>query len=259
MFCNDESRKYFHMLIVMYNMKYIGLSLFIIGLTLLGISYTMEPYINEQQYTEKYMSIDRESLGREASFEQFHSLRESYLTNKYKIEDYGYTFVILGLFISASVWKGWRSFRAPKNKWAVVLCGLTAALTTVAAYVGRLFLEFNRGSYPHWADSLGIPLMGVPVMALLLLGWVGINLLGIKNNYVNGANISRMGLKKLNVWYMVLAILIMAITLLCVIDGDFLLIGPGILWLYFYVAILAGRKAANQALHTDSLPLAGER
>jgi len=240
-------------------MKNISIFSFVLGVLLLLISLTIEPYTNEIEYNQKYLAIDRESLGSDAALNKFYSLREMYLTNKYTLEDYGYTFTILGIFLTAFMWKGWKNFNAPKNKLTVVMCGLVAVLTTVLAFVGGLYLESFRGSYPHWADSLGIPLMGVPVMLLVLIGWLAINLLGINNNYINGANISQMGINKLNIWYSVLAILTLGITLLCVITGDFWFVGPGILWLYFYLAILAGRKAANQAPHADSLPLAGER
>ena len=108
-------------------MKYAGLLILFFGLSALGYSFSMEPYTNGAEYNEKYMAIDRENIGRTESFEAFYELRDSYLTNKYMLMDYGITFISLGLFLSIILWKGWRKFRSPNKNWKIALIGTVAA------------------------------------------------------------------------------------------------------------------------------------
>ena len=58
----------------------------------------------------------------------------------------------------------------------LLLLGLVLPVLSVAGYVFDLLQGFNRGEFPHWADSLGIPLMSVPIMLLLPLVWAGAHL-----------------------------------------------------------------------------------
>jgi hypothetical protein len=227
-------------------MKNIGYYIALFGLLIFAYSFVLDAYTNAEEYNEAYLSIDREALGREASFEAFHKLREKYLTNKFRYQDYGITFISLGLFLIIVGRKGWANISSPSAKWKTLLLGFGAALLTAAGYVGDLFLEFSRGSYPHWADSLGIPLAGMPIMLIILFFWAAFNMIGL-GKYAPSASISNMGIHNINWWYGILSLLTALITLLCIYDGFFWLVFPGLLWLYFYLSVMAGRKAANKA------------
>jgi hypothetical protein len=238
-------------------MKNTGFLLILVGLALLSYSFSMEPYSNEEEFYKLYMAIDREVLGREKSSETFHSLRDTYLTNKYRFMDYGITLASLGLFLCLFFWNGWNRFKAPDRNWKIALIGFGAAFCTTAAYVGDLFTEFFRGSYPHWADSLGIPLSGIPVLGAIFLVWATVNVIGMNGKFIANASISKMVLKKLNIWYTLLSVVTVLIAITFVLEGYFWLFIPSVLWLYFYLAILAGRNAANNTLNTDAASGAG--
>jgi hypothetical protein len=231
-------------------MKNIGYCMALLGLLIFAYSFALDAYTDAEAYNEAYLSIDREELGREASFEAFHKLRQEYLTNKFRYQDYGITFVSLGLFLIIVGRKGWSNVSSPNAKWKTVLLGFGAALLTTVGYVGNLFLEFFRGSFPHWADSLGIPLAGLPIMVIIFVSWAAVNMIGL-GKYAPSAPISNMGIRNINWWYGILSLLTALITLLCVCDGFFWLVLPGLLWLYFYLSVMAGRKAANNANPAD--------
>ncbi|MFK5895118.1 MAG: hypothetical protein QM504_18040 [Pseudomonadota bacterium] len=179
-------------------------------------------------------------------------MRDKYLTNKYRYQDYGVTFIILGVFIAVLMRSGWSGFSAPNAKWKISLLGYSAGILTGAGYIGDLFLESFRGSYPHWADSLGIPLMGVPIITFIFIGWAAIHMLGMSGKFESGVTISNMGLNGLNLWFSFVAVITALIVSLCIYDGFFWFVTPGLLWLYFYLSILAGRKIANKKLNKDA-------
>ena len=79
-------------------------------------------YTNEDAYQEKYRSIDWQKTGSRAASDQFFSLRQEYLSNKYKIQDYGVTFLILGLAAFA-IFKNGTPLRTPSSRPMVVLLG----------------------------------------------------------------------------------------------------------------------------------------
>lgn len=219
-------------------MRLLGAVLIILGLLLYGYSTLLEPYTNKQEYEEKYFSLSPEN-----NSEKFFELRDAYLTAKYKLENYGFTSVVVGGFIIFFFYSGWGGFRIPRNKGAIMLIGLFAVIITVMAYMVDLFLEMSRNSYPHWGDSLGIPLAAVPVMFLFLLGWFALNLLGMRGAFKTGALVKELRFASINYWYAIILFLTLFQTLISLYEGDFGSVAAGSLWAYFFLSILVGRRA----------------
>jgi hypothetical protein len=225
---------------------------FVILISLMSIAYsfTVSAYIDEVEYTEKYMALDWEVLGSRNASDKFYELRSEYLTHKYSIQDYGLTFLLLGLG-GLFLFKYGKFISTPSTKARISAIGFSAAILTTAAFVGDLFLEFYRGAFPWWADSLGIPLMGVPVMAVIFIAWAALNLLALSGSFTSGAAIDLSDFRGSNYFYLLLILATILVLLLCIVDGFFWLVIPGMLWLYFYMSLWAGRKAANQSFNSD--------
>lgn len=213
-----------------------GIIILIIGIGLIIKSTLYQRYTNEKAYQDKYMEL----TGEEGDSEKFYKLREEYLTPKFDFENYGITSIILGLGILTISLIGLNRLRTPSKKIWIVIIGIIAALITNVGYVGDLFLEMSRDSYPHWADSLGIPLMGVPFLIIISLGWVGLNLIGIKGDFKTGVLIFPIRHDNLNLWYTIILALTIIITLWTILDGYFWQVVSGFLWIYFYLSILIG-------------------
>ena len=215
---------------------------FIVLVSLLSISYslTTPAYTNKVEYEEKYIAIDWQKVGSRVASDRFYELRDEYISNKYKIQDYGFTLLILGT-ASLIIFRKEKPTNTPSSKTKIALIGFSAALLTTAGYVGDLFLEFYRGSYPWWADSLGIPLMGAPILAFIFTGWAAINLLAMNGKFKAGTAISFCQIKGTNYFYLILLVVTALITLLCAIEAYFWMVLPGLFWLYFYVSLWAGR------------------
>jgi hypothetical protein len=213
-----------------------GIIILIIGIGLIIKSTLYQRYTNEKAYQDKYMEL----TGEEGDSEKFYKLREEYLTPKFDFENYGVTSIIFGLGILTISLIGLNRLRTPSKKIWIVIIGIIAALITNVGYVGDLFLEMSRDSYPRWADSLGIPLMGVPFLIFISLGWVGLNLIGIKGDFKTGVLIFPIRYDNLNLWYAIILALTIIITVWTIKDGYFWQVVSGFLWIYFYLSILIG-------------------
>jgi len=212
----------------------------VIGLVIFGYSLFLEPYTNEDEFNTKYMEITGDDRS-----EQFFELRNEYLTIKYPLADYGLTITFIGLIAIFVFYKGWSEFKTVTSKGLIIGLGILATLTTTILYVADLFNEMARDSAPHWADSIGIPLMSVPPMLIFLLIWGGLNLIGLRGGFKTGVPVSSLRFRQINYWYLIISILTSIIIILMIIDGYFWMIVPGFLWLYFYISILLGRQASR--------------
>lgn len=205
----------------------------------IGYSLTLNPYTNEDEYEAKYFALE----GSDRT-EKFHELRKTYLTGKYELENYGLTLIIAGAYILILMFRGWNSFKIPDSKITITIIGLGAVLITVIGYVGDLCLEMYRGTYPHWADSLGIPLAVTPMLFAIFFVWYLLNLPGLITPFKTGGLVKEIKMKSINYWYLVIIILTIIITGFMIYEGDFWWTTAGLLWTYFYLSLLVGRRDA---------------
>ena len=205
--------------------------LFFIGLLLFIYSLFLEPYTDIELFQEKYMQL---SIGQN---KEYYNLRDNMLTTKYIFQDIGLFLVLFSslLFIMRKLGKGF--LVTPKSKLLFILLAVFLPIVTSLGYVFDLMQALERGEFPHWADSIGIPLMGVPVIFIALLFWSLFNLIFLYETQIKARKITYDMIKKINIWFKIVSI----ISLLLVIDS--MLLGqywygiPGILWIYYYMSL----------------------
>jgi hypothetical protein len=222
-------------------LKIAGLIIFVVGIALVIKSTSYPKYTDEKAYQDKYMEL----TGAKGDSEKFYQLRDEYLTPKFELENYGITSILFGLSMLTVSLIGINRLKSPNKKMGIVIVGIIAALITTVGYAGNLFLGMNRDSYPHWADSLAIPLVGVPLLIFISLAWVGINLLGIKGDFKTGVSMFPIKFNSLNLWYAVMLALTIILTVWMIIDGYFWQVLSGFVWIYFYSSIMIGRRQNN--------------
>lgn len=71
-------------------MKLSAIFLFV-GVAILGYAYSLSPYTDEALFNERYMAL---SVGQS---DEFWKLRDEMLTPKFRLQDYGGTFVALAV------------------------------------------------------------------------------------------------------------------------------------------------------------------
>ncbi|MDD2625757.1 MAG: hypothetical protein PHR55_03260, partial [Bacilli bacterium] len=131
--------------------SFTGFAIVLIGISLLAYSFTLDRYTDVKAYNERYSLIS--STDADAS-EQFATLRDDFLTSKFALENYGLTALIVGALILVIAAIGYRKLKSPSKRIWIILVGLCASILICLAFMGELYLELYRGSYPHWADTL---------------------------------------------------------------------------------------------------------
>jgi hypothetical protein len=219
-----------------------GLLILIVGVVLIVKSVSYQRYTNEKEYQDKCAVLTADGKNDSEKFDQ---LREHYLTPKIAMENYGITSVLAGLVVLVVSLTGLERLKTPgKKKWIVVI-GVMAALITNVGYVGDLFLEMFRESYPPWADSLALPIMSVPVLIILSLVWTGLNLSGTQGDFRTGVRVFPFKGNHLHYWYAVILVITIIITVFTIVNGEFWQVLSGFMWIYFYLSIMLGIRQAK--------------
>lgn len=213
--------------------------LFILGSALIGYAASLPTYKDEKLFLERYMSL---SPGQN---QEFGKLREEMLTPKFQFQDYGITLLAVASGVFAATRRGQLRVFSPKSRVTITAIGIGLPFLTVGGGVFDLMLAFDRGEFPHWADSMGIPLMGAPVLLVPLLGWTLAHLCFLRRiDYLSTSLILAFSLNA-NWWLLFMAGLTTIFVLLCSAFGQYWYAIPGGLWVYLYLSICAVRRVAR--------------
>jgi hypothetical protein len=166
-----------------------------LGLMLVIAGYSMPAYtdpvtaerIKSGQECERGIPNTNENL--QCDSEQWHRSMRALRTSKWSLVDGGEGLLLSGLTAGAFCWwtrkKSWRQMLTPSNSLSILAVAALSWLIQIPAYVLLFIAELTRGYYPHWADSIAIPisqfesiLLGLflPYMAIWLLFVVGARL-----------------------------------------------------------------------------------
>ena len=213
--------------------------LLVIGAALWGYALTLPAYKNEQLFMERYMSM---SAGQS---EEYWTLRDEMLTPKFQMHDYGVTLVAIAISIFLVTRKGEARLHSPGSRKALVVLAIALPFLTVGAYVFDLLQAAYRGEFPHWADSLGIPLLGAPFQFIVLLAWSLAHLGFLRGTYSPSTPLVHAVSFKANWWLLSISAVTGLLVLASAATGQYWYAIPGALWLYLYLSLGAVRRAAN--------------
>lgn len=217
--------------------------LLLIGVAILGYASSIAPYKDEALFMERYMAL---SQGQST---QYSKLRDEMLTPKFQLQDYGGTLIAAGVGVFFFFRRGGRNLKSPKSRATLLGLAFVVPFLTVGAYVFDLFLGLERGEFPPWADSMGIPLMGVPILLVVLLAWSGVHLAFLRGTY-QPTLLSQAASRKANWWLLFVTVLTIVLVALCASFGQYWYAVPGVAWLYFYLSLAAARRATAAAEST---------
>lgn len=227
-----------------------AVALVILGAIIVGSSAFMPAYTDEAAYQREYMSL---SPGQN---EEYWALRDKMLTQKYKLQDYGGTVIVLGLTALLFVREKRIKVVAPKSRAVLVGIAVAAPFVSVAAFVFDLFQGAGRGEFPHWADSLGIPLMGAPFLFVSLAVWAAAHVGFLRGSYTPSAPLSVAVLRKANLWLLFISAITALIVADCLFEGTYWYAIPGAMWLYLYTSMAAVRVGSTQPVAPGDAPKA---
>lgn len=214
--------------------------LLFIGVAIIGYSYSLVPYKDEALFNQRYMALS------DGQSTEYWKIRDEMLTPKYQLQDYGGTLVAIAAVTFFVTRKGWRQVRSPTSRTTLFCVAFAAPFLAVGAYVFDLFQGFARGEFPHWADSMGIPLMGAPVLLVVLLIWSGAHLALLRRPY-QPVPLALAISRNSSWWLLSVSAITGLLVVLCASVGLYWYAIPGVVWLYFYVSLAAARRATNAA------------
>jgi hypothetical protein len=211
-----------------------ALALFLAGLAMLVYATTLPAYTDEKAFQHRHGEM---KAGDSAAF---YALRDEMITPKYKLQDYGVSALLLSgaLALRRRIWR----MTTPRPTLPFIAAALLAPTLATAAFVFDLFQGQARGEIPHWADSLGIPLMGLPVLFVVALTWSFAHL-----TFLAGVRRSVVPLRSAfsrssNIWLLLVTAVTLALIVLLLAEGAFWYALPCVVWLYLYVALAAARR-----------------
>lgn len=207
----------------------ISLTLIIIGIFLVGYSMIMEPFTDVEIFMEKYMAM---SNGQD---DDFYALREEMLTPKYRLQDIGISIILFTVAFLSLLKVGGNAIFSPNKKSTIIILAILLPIISVSGFIFDLFQALYRNEFPHWADSLGIPLMGVPIQFGILMLWSLAHLIFIKK--ITARPLLKTITFKLNLWIMFISLITALLVLLTAYYGQYWYSFPGLMWLYFYLSI----------------------
>ncbi len=221
----------------------LALMVFLLAVGAIGFFYSLKlpAYKDEAFFQSQYMAIPVEPSSQEAS-KKFHELRDRQLTNKYKTQDYSLTAFFIGVALLGFILLGGNRATSFNSKKKIIFLGIFSALIASGASYFSLMLDFDRGEFPWWADSLGIPIFTQEIPQLLfLIIWAIGHFLFLRGQFECGKPIFRLDVLKSNCWLSFIAFISSLLLLDCVARGSFMMVIPGCLWIYFYLSLAAGR------------------
>lgn len=191
----------------------------------------MSPYKNEEFFRNRYMSM---TAGQSV---EYWSLRQEMLTSKYNLEDYGLTLILLSLVVYFIIRKNnWQFKLIIQAKYFLSLAFLIPFVTT-GGFIFDMVQQVQREEVPHWADSLGIPLMVVPGILIntLLFSFIHLVYLIRVPFYSKVLNVLS-AIAQLWLWLLVTLFLIFLCLSLAM--GAYWYAIPAGLWAYFYYSLM---------------------
>ncbi|WP_134152104.1 hypothetical protein [Leptospira meyeri] len=190
---------------------------------------------------EKYLDL------KNGDNESFINLKKQYKTNKYCNLDQGIAIITFSLF--SSIFFFYKSISLHLiSKLHSLTFGIISAFFTIYSEIYVVFRDYNRGEFPHWADSLGIPIFRSILLGLFLFPWIFVN---YYISTIKSWNLALFDLtlryKKKKFWFNFLSCITFLLTIIYIIDGSFLHVISTFIWILFYQSlILRLQKMANK-------------
>jgi hypothetical protein len=205
----------------------------VLGALMLIASHFMPQYSDTKAFHSEYGKMN------ETNSAEFYLLREKYLTKKFVVQDVGLSIAFFG-----GIWalfKRFRPIRSLMNIYWYFGLALACALAYTAGYVTDLLVAFGRDEFPWWSDSLGIPLMGLPMIFIFSLIWCGLPLPWLIGQKVQSTPVASAWSRRANPVLALIAVILTVISGLYTVSGGFVYLVPLTLNLYLVVSVIAQR------------------
>ena len=203
--------------------------LLLCGLCLIFYSSNMTAY--ENGVSNIYDILPEEY---EYDSKKYFEFRDSQVTNKYVIQDYGAGLALISLY-----WLVLLTFSTavlPSSFTGLVAIALIAVFGTSCGFVFDLLRTVNRQEAPWWADSIGIPLMGLPLIFGGTIVWAAMHLWLYKKP-IAVVTFHLQALLKMNFWLKFVTTLTFLLLGIVLYERAIGFAIAGFAWMHFYISL----------------------
>lgn len=211
-------------------MKYI-ISFMVIGVGVLAYSLSLDPYTDENVFRSKYMNMSSDQS------EEYFKLRDEMLTPKFRLQDTAITLISFSALLLVFLKLGKGKIKSPKSKSFIILLAWLLPFLTALGYIFDLIQGMVREEFPHWADSLGIPLMGVPIQFIILFVWSMLHLGFIRGIKPSSISLAHALSLKFNPWLLFVSGITFLLVIATALYGQYWYAVPGVIWVYYYLSL----------------------
>ena len=208
----------------------------VLGAGLLAGSWGMPMMRDAAEYQRQY-----EPLGLHRSDdERFYELRREFLTPRTACEDYGGALIAGGLMLLLAT--RWRHCVAAvlNSRSRCFAFGMLVVLASALGSAASLLLAYERGEFPWWRDSMGRPLGGVVVVAIIQAVWFSVH--AELNGAERAEEVGGWGFRWWRAWLVFQIGCHAALLGWSLLRGDFLMVVPRALQGMFFYALLQGTE-----------------
>lgn len=195
-----------------------SLFFFFVGTFLIYNSFQTKPYIDETKFNEKYLNL------KNGDNENFKNLKNLYKTDKYINLDQGNAIITYSLLLLMFFYFKTNILNLI-SKINSLIIGIFTVLITFLSEIYVLLRDYERGEYPHWADSLGIPIFSSILLSLVLSIWIFLNY------YLNKVSYFK-------TWFCSLIYITSLFSTIYILEGSFMHICSIFIWILFYQSFI---------------------
>lgn len=223
--------------------------LLMIGAVLVGYAQTLPPYSDEPRFLAQIHALSDGEDG------EYTRIRREFSSEKYRLEDYGFTLIGLAALALLTIRKQRVRIETPRHPWTLAGLAICLPFLTAGAMFGEMSQAYARGEFPPWADSMGIPLMGIFPLFLLLFAWAIAHLVFFLNGpYIPGIPLALAISGKSSKWLLCMAACTTVIAVFSLAMGDYWYGMPCVLWLYLYLSLAAVQRGRKELRNLDVTP-----
>ncbi len=233
-----------------------------VAILLIAFSSMLAPYKDASLVHAAQTMNYKDFPSPHAASQKYWAIRDSQLTPKYLLEDYGFLLLQVALMLIIARWifkirtaHDLLYLRTPSRYFMVVLTGIAASVILYGTFTLSLFLDLSRDLYPPWGDSISISLMGI--FALMPLVLIGVGLFAVAGyphvqKGVLIANAFKKGLRPRWIWMLMFGIPFVVSSVGAISSlafGDQFSFSWCLLGTLFFLFLFAGRQR-----HSVSVP-----
>jgi len=227
----------------------------LIGIALLALTTTMAPYHDPAALRRAAAAFQASIANPVVALQRYAAVRDSELTPKYVLEDFGCTLLelaILGLLLLRTrALAGLRDLprlRTPASVWRIFFLGVAATLLTNLAQVLSWMLRRSRGEFPAWIGLVSEPVEDTAKTLIFLLLVAAISA-GLAVPKFRGAEpllpAFRRDTRPDPFWIVVFGLPLAVATLWSagtLLAGEFLYWVPSLFWIAFFACLFATKR-----------------